>query len=272
MTNQTYVGTLQRTFQQAVVHLLETDYRLVGSRRVLELLASDLKQLVDNFYPASERLSSGWMVFTGTKASGHKPSPGTSGGDHELVTLAWPVILPEDIEQMLSWPQGVKRKEAQWQLYKRQMIRLIEYGQSHPDGPVLLTLADLALMTGVLSTEIASRLLAEARQETGKPLLTKGYYFDQGVRPTHKAEIVAQYEAGTDEADIARQTGHDQASVGHYLRDYERVKMMMAHESSVDRITLLLDMRPNVVRAYVGMVQQYHPELVAGQGIAPCQT
>lgn len=272
MTNRAYVGTLQRTFQQAVVHLLETGYRLVGSRRVLELLAGDLQHLVDNFYPACEHLSSGWMVFTGTKASGHKPSPGTSGGDHALVTLAWPVALPEDGEQLLRWPKGKERKKAQWTWYKQQLVRLIEYGHNHPDGPVLLTLADLALMTGLLSTEVVSRLLAEARQETGKPLLTKGYYFDQGVRPTHKAEVVAYYEAGIDEAEIARQTGHDQASVGHYLRDYERVKLMMRHDTSVDRISLMLDMRPNVVRAYAEMVRQYHPELAPQTSIDDSQT
>jgi DNA-binding transcriptional LysR family regulator len=42
------------------------------------------------------------------------------------------------------------------------------------------------LMVGRTSSQV-SRLLNELRQETGKPLLTKGYFFDQGVRPTHKA-------------------------------------------------------------------------------------
>ena len=46
MSNQAYVGTAKRTFKQAVQHLLETDYSLLGSQRVLDLLASDLKQLV----------------------------------------------------------------------------------------------------------------------------------------------------------------------------------------------------------------------------------
>lgn len=271
MSGQAYVGTTKRTFPQAVVHLLETDYRLVGSRRVLELLACDLQQLVENFYPAPERLSSGWMVFTGTKATGHKPSPGSSAADHDLVTLAWPVILPEDMQQMASWPPGAAQKEAQRKWYKQRLVRIIEYGLNHPDGPVLLTLADLSVMTG-LTTVAISQLLAEARKETGKPLLTKGYYFDQGMRPTHKAEIIAQYEAGGDEADIARLTGHDQASVGHYLRDYERVKLMITHDTSVDRIGLLLNMQPNVVRSYIGLVQQHHPELVAEKCIMPSQT
>jgi hypothetical protein len=271
MSGQAYVGTAKRTFQQAVVHLLETGYRLVGSRRVLELLASDLQQLVETFYPAAERLSSGWMVFTGTKASGRKPSPGQSAADHELVTLAWPVVLPEDVEQMSGWPSGPEQKQARQKWYGRRLARIIEYGQTHPDGPVLLTLADLSAMTG-LTTVMVSQLLAKARQETGKALPLKGYYFDQGVRPTHKAEIVAQYEAGIDEADIARQAGHAQTSVGHYLRDYERVKLMMAHRTPVDQIGLLLGMQPNVVRAYVGMLEQYHPELASEKCIAVSQT
>jgi len=271
MNGQAYVGTTKRTFQQAVLHLLETGYRLVGSRRVLELLASDLQQLVETFYPAPERLSSGWMVFTGTKASGRKPSPGQSAADHELVTLAWPVVLPEDVQQMAGWPRGAEQKQARRRWYGQRLARIVEYGQTHPDGPVLLTLADLSAMTGLTTVEV-SQLLAEAREKMGKPLPTKGYYFDQGMRPTHKAEIVAQYEAGMDEVDIARQAGHAQTSVGHYLRDYERVKLMMAHRTPVDQIGLLLGMQPNVVQAYVGMVQQYHPELASEKCIAFSQT
>ena len=62
MTNrQAYVGTAQRTFGQAVVHLLETSYRLLGSGRVLELIAHDVKDLAEQFYPLPERLQSGWM-------------------------------------------------------------------------------------------------------------------------------------------------------------------------------------------------------------------
>jgi hypothetical protein len=271
MSSQAYVGTAKRTFRQAVLHLLERDYGLLGSRRVLELLASDIQELVESFYPVPDRLRSGWLVFTGTKANGPKSRPGREAGDHELITLAWPVLLPEDVQQLASWPQGPEQNQARRRWYRQRLARIVEYGQAHPDGPVLLTLADLSAMTG-LTTVAVSQLLAEARQETGKPLLLKGYYFDQGVRPTHKAEIVAQYEAGVDEADIARQTGHAQTSVGHYLRDYERVKLMMAHRTPVDQIGLLLDMQPSVVQAYVGLVEQYHPELVSEKCIAFSQT
>jgi hypothetical protein len=260
MSSQAYVGTAKRTFQEAVRHLLETDYGLLGSRRVLRLLAEDLQRLVDAFYPPPERLSSGWMLFTGTKASGPKARPGQSASDHELVTLAWPVLLTEDLQALANLPQGSHRSQARKEWFQQRLVRLVEYGLQHPQGPVLLTLADLSAMLG-LTTVNASQLLAEARCTTGKSLLTKGYYFDQGMRPTHKSDIIALYEAGMDEADIARQTDHASTSVGNYIRDYERVKLLLAHRTPLPDIAPLLQLQPNVAKAYVKLVQEYHPDL-----------
>jgi hypothetical protein len=258
MGTQAYVGTCKRTFQQALIHLLESDYRLVGSRRVLDVLAQDIQRLVEAFYPAPGRLSSGWLVFTGTKASGPKAYPGQSAGDHELVTLAWPVLLPEDVQQLASQPE-TQATRRQW--FQARLVRILEYGWQHPQGPVLLTLADLAAMLG-LSTVLVSQLLAEARQATAKPLLTKGLYFDQGMRPTHKAEVIALYEQGVDETQIARQTGHALSSVGRYIRDYERVRLLLKRGIAINQISRLIDMQPSVVDAYVKLIRQYHPDLL----------
>ena len=260
MSSQAYVGTAKRTFQQALIHLLETDYGLLGSRRVLALLAEDVERLVNEFYPVPQRLSSGWMVFTGTKASGNKSYPGQSASDHELRTLAWPVVLPEDVKQ-LTKVGNTKQARQKW--FQQRLIRILEYGWDHANGPVLLTLADLSAMTGLDTVEV-SQLLKQAREETGKPLLTKGYYFDQGMRSTHKKEIIALYEQGMDEADVARQSGHAQQSVGRYIRDYDRVKTMIQQGFSLDQAIQLLDMQPNVVRAYAKMVEHYHPNLKPG--------
>ena len=49
MSTQEYVGTAERTFQAGVVYVLETDYGVLGSRRVPEMLARDLQTLVEQF-------------------------------------------------------------------------------------------------------------------------------------------------------------------------------------------------------------------------------
>jgi len=258
MNANPYAGTSERTFQQALIYLLEDQYKVLGSRRVLELLAQDVQQLVEQFYPAPERLSNGWMVFTGTRAQGSKAHVGQGGGEHELVTLSWPVLLPEDLEKLTQQPvtQSVRR---QW--LQQRMLRILEYGYQQAEGPVLLTVADLSSMMGLTMGQIGE-MLRTMRQEIGKPLPTKGYYFDQGMRPSHKAEVIALYERGVDEADIARQMSHAPESVGQYIRDYERVKMSLKHGIAVSEIGLMTGMQPNVVRAYAKLIAQYHPELL----------
>lgn len=260
MAANSYHGVAQRSFKSAVVHLLETEYGLVGSRRVLELLADDVRQLATEFHPTPTCVPSGWMVFTGTQVTGAKARPGQSAGEYPLVTLAWPVLLPEDVQVMSTLPPGKAGRQRQAQLLKTRLQRLIAHGVTHPQGPVVLTTADLGLMLGRTSTSI-SHLLVELRQETGLPLLTKGYYFDQGVRPSHKAMIIALYEQGRDEAEIARQSQHAPSSVGRYLRDYERVKLMLKKGFTPPEIAPLLGMQPTVVQAYVALLQQYHPQL-----------
>jgi len=81
------------------------------------------------------------------------------------------------------------------------------------------------------------------------------------MRPTHKEEIIALYESGLDEASIARQSEHAPESVGHYLRDYERVKLLLSHQTPLAQIGQLIDLQPNVIRVYAEMVSKYHPEI-----------
>ena len=257
MSGQAYVGTSKRSFRHALLRLLQTDYGLVGSQKILKMLVEDVEQLVNEFYPAPERLRNGWMVFTGTKASGSRARPGQSASDHDLVTLAWPVLTAEDL-QRLTQVGDAKENRSKW--FQQRLVRLVEYGQQHSQGPVLLTQADLAVMTGLTTVQV-SKLLEAARKVTDKPLMTKGYYFDQGMRPSHKKEIIALYEGGLDEAAIARRSKHAIQSVGRYVRDYERVKKLVRRKTPTEEIGQLLGMQPSVVQAYLEMMKKHHPEL-----------
>lgn len=263
-----YTGTRQRCFQQAARHLLETEYGFIKSRRVMDMLAADMEQLAQQFRPDTATVPPGWLVFTGTKACGSKAYPGKSAGDYLLVTLAWPVLLPEDVAALEQIPPGKAGCQQRQALLKQRLQRIVQHGLQHPAGPVLLTCTDLGLMVGRTNDQI-SRLLLQLRQETGQPLPTKGYYFDQGVRPTHKAEIVALYEQGLDEADIARLSHHAQSSVGRYLRDYERVKLLLRHAIPTEQISPLSGLQPTVVQAYVKLIRQYHPDLLPISDLPP---
>jgi hypothetical protein len=268
MSSQAYQGSAKRTFEQAIQHLLQTEYSVIGSGRILQLLAQDIKALAETFYPPATRLRPGWMVFTGIKAEGGKAYPGQPTSDYTLVTISWPVCVPEDIQALADAPPDAAGKQVRQQLNQQRLVRLVEHGWQHPQGPVLLTLADLSLMLG-LNTVAVSQLLAKARQETDKPLPTMGYFFDLGMKPTHKAEIVQLYEAGLDEVEIAYRSRHAQSSVGRYLRDYKRVKLAVQRQIPVDQIPMLIGLQPSIVRAYVNLIAKYHPDLLSISDLTP---
>lgn len=260
MSSSSYIGTSKRSFKQAIVHLLETGYGLVGSGRILQLLAGDIEVLVKQFYPSPQHMSSGWMVFAGTKATDNKAYPGQPVSDHLLVTLSWPVCLPEDVAELVAMPPGRKGKEVRLQLLQKRAVRLVEHGLNHAQGAVLLTLSDLSVMLGISTVQV-SQMLAQARKETGKPLPTMGYHFDQGMRPSHKGVIVELYEQGLDEAEVARRTQHAQSSVGRYLRDYERVKLSLRRNIPAGQIAEMTGLQSGVVKAYLKLTYKYHPDL-----------
>lgn len=260
MSCPTYIGTAKRTFNQAVIHLLDNGYALVGSGRISQLLAKDIEALAEQFYPAPERLHSGWMVFTGTRAEGSKAYPSKPVSAYKLATIAWPVCLQEDLETLATMPIGETGKETRRLLLQRRIVRLVEHGWQHTSGPILLTLSDLSVMLGRSTVEI-SQLLAEAREKTGKSLPTMGHYFDQGQKPSHKAEIVDLYEQGLDEVAIAHRSQHAQSSVGRYLRDYERVKLSLQRHIAPEQIAQLTGLQPAVVKAYVILAKKHHSDL-----------
>ena len=165
-------------------------------------------------------------------------------------------------------PPGKLGNQVLQNLLLRRLVRLVEHGLHHERGPILLTQADLSLLLGPGTSQI-SQLMAQARQETGKPLVTKGYYFDQGMRPTHKAQIIALYEVGVDEAEIAQRTHHSQQSVGHYIRDYERVNILFERQIALVEMAPLTGMTPGVVKAHWKLLQQHRPDLFTENGTKP---
>lgn len=258
MSRQDYVGCQKRTFQAAFIYEMEQNYGFLKSKRMLTLMAQDVQALVEQFYPQPEYLQPGWMLLTGTKAQGSKAFPGQDTAALPTATIPWPLLTTDDLDWVTSQPDTRAQRRK---LLIQRAVRLIEHGQNHPDGPVLLTNADLSLLLGVTTAQV-SVLLKDARRQTGKPLHTKGYYFDQGMHPTHKAEIIELYENGYDEADIARLSQHAQSSVGHYLRAYARVKDLCEAQLPLERFPRLLDMQPSVIKAYVELLRLYRPHLM----------
>jgi DNA-binding CsgD family transcriptional regulator len=257
-----YASIAKRTFQAALIHLLETEYRVLGSQRVLRVLAEDVERLAEEFYLTPDRARSGQLVWACTGDEGQKAQPGKPTEAYKTVTVLLPLIEPSELKERTERcgkGQGLARAHER---QKRQVQRIVT-AAAEQGG--LLTLAEVSLILGI-GYEAARGYVQNIEHDTGKPLPLKGYKMDQGSRPSHKGEVIRWFEQGLEPPDIARETKHNLKSVERYLKDYERVRMLLKQGLSVEAISAIIGRGKSVVKEYVAQAQVYHPELFKKRG------
>ena len=101
-----YESINKRNFHQAVINLLENEYKILGSRRVLEMLADDIENLHREYYPSKEGVGFGEIIFTTTKDDGQRQSYGKKTEDYATTTVVLPLITREDVERRIYYKKG----------------------------------------------------------------------------------------------------------------------------------------------------------------------
>lgn len=253
-----YGSIEKRTFGSALMHLLKTEYGLLGGRRILQLLVEDVEALMEEFYPATQRAGSGSLIWTCTADEGKKAEPGKRTEEYKTATVQLPFVTTADLRDRTDkkTPRA-KRVAAARARDKRRLARMVKAAAKQ--GGVL-TLAELSVILNK-SYQVVSTYVREWEQENDELLPLKGYKMDQGSRPTHKKEIVRLFEQGLEPPDVARETRHSLKSVERYLQDYERVKMLLKRGMEADEISSTIGRGRTVVLEYVEIARQYHPEL-----------
>ena len=257
-----YASIEKRTFESALIHLLETDYGLLGGRRILALLAEDVQKLVDEFYPPTERASSGDLIWTCTADEGRKAQPGKRVEEYKTVTVRLPLVTKEDLHQRTE-KKGIRSQQAAnaRKQEKRRLARLVMAAEGQGG---LLTIAELAVILN-RSYDLMTKYIREWQEETGEPLPLKGYRMDQGSRPTHKGKVIRLSEQGLEPPDIAHKTRHNLKNVERYLKDYERVRMLLKRRCKAEEISTIIGRGKSVVLEYIEIAREYHPELCSEQ-------
>ncbi len=257
-----YASIAKRQFESALVHLLRTEYGFMqGGRRILQLLTEDVMQLIDEYYPDSQRADNGTLVWRCTADEGRKAEPGKRTEEYKSVTVLLPLVTAEEVSQRTAEqprPAGAaQRQSASKQRDKQRAVRLVKAAASQGG---LLTLAELSVILNC-SYALARQYVRQWEEETGELLPLKGFQMDQGSRPTHKGAIIRLFEQGMQPPDIARETNHSLKSVERYLKDYERVKLLLKRGLGPAEISAMIDRGQRVVLEYETIARQYHSNL-----------
>ena len=257
-----YKTISQRDFPSAVEHLLETEFKLVGSHRVIRMMVEAIMELHREFFPESRDLASGTILWATTKAGeGAKVSWGKRAEEYGIQLVRLPLVTKAEIESRMkpsgkASPPNNRRKEAERDIAT--MVRLVK---SAAEQGGLLTGAELSVLMNRSLGKI-QEYVRTWEAETGEALPLKGYVLDMGSSPTHKGIICRKYEEGMSPPDIARATGHTLAAVDNYLGTYDRVKVLLRRGLDVETICQVTGKAKRTIAQYLVIVECYHRDLL----------
>jgi len=254
-----FESVAKRDFKTALIRLLEQEYKVLGSRRIILMLADDLEQLHQEYFPERNRLQFGDLVWQTTKDDGQRQSYGKKTEDYAVQTVILPLIRKEDVEQRILYRRGEKNEK--WQRNEdRTMVQLVRVVKSAKSQGGLLSGAEVALLLNMSLTTLG-RYLRHYYERHREVLPMKGYVLDQGSNPTHKGIIIEMYEQAVSPADIVLKTGHTQEAVDRYIKGYDQVLALSRKKHDAVSISQITGRSINVVRQYLRLVQDFHPDL-----------
>jgi hypothetical protein len=254
-----YESVPKRDFQTAVIRLLEEEYKIIGSHRILEMLADDLMQLHQEYYPLKDRAQMGDIIWQTTKDDGQRQSYGKKTESYAVQTVILPLVRKEDVERRISYKKGKKNENyvLETDRDREQLVRLLRAAKAQGG---LLSGAELSVLMNRSLTTIG-RLLKEHFHRTGEILPMKGYVLDQGSNPTHKAIIISLYEQGVSPLGIARKTSHTQGAVDRYLKAYEQVLQLAKKGHDAISICHITGRTMRTTVQYLRLVKEFHPNM-----------
>ncbi len=256
-----YESIGKRSFRSAIIRMLEEEYKIIGSHKVIGMIANDIVELQKKFYPEVEKQPLGSISWRTTALQSKKPSYGTRVEDYEIKAVVLPLVTAEDVEKRINWYYGHPKKNENYQRLRDRdievMARLVK--SAYEQGGLLSGAELSVLMNRSLST--IGKYMRIYHEQNDDILPTKGMILDQGSRPTHKAAIVNLYEQGYPEVDIARLTNHQIESTSRYIKAYKKIKMLMERELGLIEMVRITGMGKSTITQYRDLVYIYHPKL-----------
>jgi len=255
-----YGAITKRTYRQAVEHLLETEYKIVGSHRVIACLAEDMEALNREYFGQAAKLAPGVMCWRSQALGDRRLKYGKRAEEYPAKTIYLPLVTTEDVEKRSTHKKGVRNDNYQAS-DKREVDQVARLLWSAYRQGASLTIGELSVLMN-RSTHVIGKYIKQyysTHQEETLPL--RGYIYDQGSNPTHKGLICTLYERGVSEADIAQQTVHSPTSVGRYIGHYKRVKQLLQRKLKTEEIAHVIGIARRVVLEYERIAAHFHPKL-----------
>ena len=98
MKQDPFANLDKKTFRQAIIELLESEYKLLGSHKILELIADDIVELEYKYHPRKKTNQFGGLSWVATSEQNNKPKLGQKREEYKQEVVELPYVTEEDIE------------------------------------------------------------------------------------------------------------------------------------------------------------------------------
>jgi hypothetical protein len=235
-----YAPLQAKTLKNALAHRIRQEFPRIGGRRIGELCAEMVLEVVGRHLRPKNHLTHGQVLWLAV-AVDHPPRRHQRIADAELVPVVLDLSTRDDVQRRLERQPAGKR-------LLEKALRLCR--QAHQQGG-LLSNCDLAELLGKSDAELA-HVLAAYEKERKTVVPRRATLHDVGTALTHKRIICHKHYADGKPADqVARETYHSLEAVDRYLGQYDRVRCCRLQGLSPQETAHLLDCSLRLVEEYL---------------------
>lgn len=254
-SRQPYSVLKEKTFENALTRLFQTEFGFLGGPAVIRLMVNRITALIDEYHPKAERMHFGellWFAVDENEKRGHQ-----RGMKHlKLKPVILPLVTPSDIEDYINnVPQRTIAKNVMARLFKA----------SYAQGGILAE-HDVAIILHRDRRKIC-RYFIEHQKETNEPLPSRGVIHDIGSGTTHKEIIVSKYLIeGKESPKISREVNHSVRASDRYIKAANQVRVAIKNGVPTEEIHQVTGMSKRLVEIYIELLNKIATQKQAQKG------
>jgi hypothetical protein len=250
---EAFLPLQEKTLANVLRQLFITEFGYQNKTIFAEAMIERILETVDAYVKPASLLRPGQVLWMAVSNDGRKHAHQPMK-EIPKVPVILDLVTGDDLSALASGEEFIA-------IRRRRHARLLE--QTFAQGGVLAQ-GDLAALT-LTAQRVVGRDIAHTRETEKRFLPYRGSVHDIGGTLTHKVEVIRLFEAGYLEPEICRLLPiiHDLPAVENYVQTYKNVVKLLEGGFAPSQISGILSIDRRLVQAYVDIVNEHHPEILA---------
>ena len=251
-----YLPQTYKSFAGALFSFFEHECPQLGGARTRQVLVSSIHEMVLKFFPSTEHLEAGQMVWP-TVHKDAKGSYGKSIQNTEITTVILDLVQARDA---VDRAEGKKLREIKLEA----VVRLCK--QAYKQNGCM-TNVELALLLKI-SPGTVGKYIAEWELEHSTVLPRRGTIHDMGPTLTHKKIIIHKlFIEQKSVQQTSRETYHSLPAIQRYIGTFKQVLLCRQKQMSTEEIAFAIGRTPRLVKEYEKIIDHYKEKSYVMQDI-----